>query len=227
LSSALGGAVATLVVKSGEGATLLAAESENASRSPTATSNSECLDSTTVLPERSTMILTLRQADRAFTRRDQHLVERASTIFAAWLPAMLKRSTPRIERRSEHREFEQVLDRTAAQIIRDGIPVSVLVLSVANVRPRPGPLQTWVSEIRAQLRGSDLAGTLSEDEIGVLLSGTPNTQVPVVCARLKRRLGLQDATALTIGVASREAGSSMQDSIVLAARKEIFRRRES
>jgi hypothetical protein len=226
LRRALDGVGASLVVTNASGAALLTVgdDAEGAPVIP-ASDRGHQLTSTAQLPDRCTMELSLRRiASQAFTRREQHLVDRAAAIFSAWLPGTLKRSIPRAERRSEHRGFEQALDRAATQILRDGIDVSVLVLMVGDAASRPGLLHSWVTEIRAQLRGSDLAGTLSDREIGVLLSGTPQGDVPVVCSRLRRRLGLDAAMPVTIGVASRGAGHLADDSIVGAARRDLSSR---
>jgi hypothetical protein len=83
-----------------------------------------------------------------------------------------------------------------------------------------------VTEIRARLRGSDLAGAISDDEIGVLLSGTSQNDVPVVCARLGRSLGLETTGASTaLGSATRPAGSLEEESIVTVARRNAGGRR--
>jgi hypothetical protein len=49
---------------------------------------------------------------------------------------------------------------------------------------------------------------------GVLLSDSPQTDIPICVASVRRRLGLQDdRSALTMGVAICGAGSPLQDSI--------------
>ena len=70
------------------------------------------------------------------------------------------------------RGFEAVLDRAASQMTRDGLDVSVVVIVVPESGSRRAVLQSWVTDIRGRLRGSDLAGVISDGEIGVLLSGT-------------------------------------------------------
>lgn len=223
LSRVLDGAVATLVVTSATGTTLLSVGEEEPVSGVRSFDRGNRLVSTSHLLDLGTMQLSVRRVPgQTFTRREQHLVDRAAAIFSAWLPGTLKRSSERVERRSEHQGFEQVLDRAAVQILRDGIDVSALIISVPDAGSGPHLLHSWVTEIRAQLRGSDLAGTVSEREIGVLLSGTSQADVPIVCARLRRRLGLDEGTvAAKMGVASRAAGSPTEESIVNAARKNI------
>jgi hypothetical protein len=85
--------------------------------------------------------------------------------------------------------------------------------------PRGDLLQRWLSDIRGQLRGSDLAGMLSEREIGVLLSGTPTSEVPRVSARLERCLTAdRGPLKLAIGIASRSANQELDEPIVRQAR---------
>ena len=222
LSRGLDGVDATLVVTSATGTTLLSVGNEESFSGVRSFDRGNRIVSTAHLLELGTMQLSVRRAPgQTFTRREQHLVDRAAAIFSAWLPATLKRSTETVERRAD-KGFEQALERSATEIPRDGIDVSVLVISVPDAVSRPHLLQSWVTEIRAQLRGSDLAGTISDREIGVLLSGTSQGEVPVVCARLRRRLGLDEGVvAAAIGVASRAAGSPAEDSLVSAARRNI------
>jgi hypothetical protein len=223
MSRGLDGVDATLVVTSATGTTLLSVGNEESFSGVRSFDRGNRIVSTAHLLELGTMQLSVRRAPgQTFTRREQHLVDRAAAIFSAWLPGTLKRSTESVERRAEHQGFEQGLDRAAIEIPRDGLDVSVLVISVPDAVSRPHLLQSWVTDIRAQLRGSDLAGTISDREIGVLLSGTSQGDVPVVCARLRRRLGLDEGVvAAAIGVASRAAGSAAQDSLMGAARKNI------
>ncbi len=172
------------------------------------------------LLDQYTMVLALRRpAGQAFTRREQHIVERAAEIFAAWLPGMLRQTARPRDRRAEHREFEQVLDRAATQTTIEGMDVSLLVISAPEAVLHPGLLHKWVAEIRGQLRGSDLAGALSDREIGVLLSGTSAEFVPVVCERFRQALVEAGGPEATIGSATRAPGQDGVDSLVAAARQ--------
>jgi hypothetical protein len=181
------------------------------------------LVSTVHLPDLGTMQLTVRRArGQNFTRREQQLVDRAAAIFSAWLPGALKQRVEKSNGASAKRAFEEVLERAAAQMTRDGLDVSAVVIIVPESESSAALLHSWVTEIRARLRGSDLAGAISDREIGVLLSGTSQNDVPVVCRRLGRSLGLEGTAVTTaLGVASVAAGSNAEEPIVNRARKNL------
>jgi hypothetical protein len=99
---------------------------------------------------------------------------------------------------------------------------------VPDTESRMAVIQSWVTEIRARLRGSDLAGAISDREIGVLLYGTSQTDVPIVCDRLGRSLGFEKTGVQTpMGSASRTAGSPDDESIVTLARHNVNGRGKS
>jgi hypothetical protein len=175
---------------------------------------------TTPVPDRRmlTLTLTLRRAGgEGFTRRDEHLAGRAAAVLAAWMPPTV--AIPRTrDRRSTTRQFEQVLERTAAQTLRDGLSVSVMVVALQGGSAQADVLQGWVTDIRGRLRGSDLAGLLSDSEIGVLLSGTPGHEVATVRARLESCLVQRGPGQLAIGTISRDAGHFEEEPLVRSAR---------
>jgi hypothetical protein len=179
--------------------------------------------------EGHTMVLAIRRPRaHPFTRRERQIVDRASAIFSAWLSGVLKRSTASQERRAENREFQQVLDRVASQTIRDGMDAAVVVLLAPAVVSRPGLLQRWTAEIRGRLRGSDLAGVLSDREVGILLSGISPNDVAAVSTRicqqaLRERGGVE--TGVSIGTAARPAGAALNGSLVKEARQDAERQR--
>jgi len=73
-----------------------------------------------------------------------------------------------------------------------------------------------------------LAGAISDREIGVLLYGTSQTDVPIVCDRLGRSLGFEKTGVQTpMGSASRSAGSADDESIVALARHNVNGRAKS
>jgi hypothetical protein len=187
------------------------------------------LVSTQPVLDAQTMVLAVRRPHgQAFTRRDQQLLDRAAATFAAWLPGVLRQPGHDQERRTENRDFDGVLDRVAARTIADGLNVVVLVVLAPGVVSRPGLLHKWVAEIRGQLRASDLAGGLSDREIGVLLSGTTPDQLAAVRSRILRRVTVPDAagapTPVTIGVASHSADKPIDGSLVRLARENATRR---
>lgn len=213
---------ASLLVTTPEGVTVLSAgDDDEAPSSVRPFRGVSRIVSTASILDRYAMALTVRRAPgETFTRREQRLADQAAAIFAAWLPGAL-RQVPRFrERRSENRDFEQVLDHAVDQHAGEGIDVSILVLSTPDLERRPDLLRKWVNEIRGHLRGADLADALSDCEIGVLLSGVGAESVPAVRARFERCLGLdaQGAPTTSIGSASRLAGRPDRDSLVRTAR---------
>jgi len=104
----------------------------------------------------------------------------------------------------------------------------VLVVAAPAVVSRPGLLHKWVAEIRGQLRASDLAGALSDREIGVLLTGTTPNDLAAVRARILRRVTVGEAgrgtSPVVIGVASLSAGAVAGESLVRLARQDGARR---
>lgn len=176
-----------------------------------------------------TMVLGVYRAHgHAFTRREQQVVDRAAATFAAWLPGVLRRSGHEHERRTEGREFDRLLDRAARQSVEDGLDVVVLAVLAPGAVSRPGLLHKWVAEIRGQLRASDLAGALSDREIGVLLTGTTTSDLAAVRARILRHVTIPDeggeSAAVTIGIASHSADTPLEGSLVRAARQNATRR---
>ena len=227
-SRVVDGVAVSLIVTNATGTTLLAAGDRESIAAVRPFDRGNRLVSTAHLPDLGTMQLSVRRArGQSFTRREQHLIDRAAAIFSAWLPGALKQPVEKPDATPATRGFEEVLDRAATQITRDGLDVSVVVIVVPDSESQVALLQSWVTEIRARLRGSDLAGAISDREIGILLSGTSRTDVPVVCARLGRSLGLENnATPTPMGSASRPAGSPEEESIVNVARRSVNGRRQ-
>lgn len=229
LRRAVGADHAALEVTASRGMRVLSIGDAPAFAASAATEQSDQIVSTVPVYEGHTMVLAIRRPrTHPFTRRERQVVDRAAAIFSAWLSGVLKRSTASLERRSENREFQQVLDRVASQTIRDGVDAAVVVLLAPAVVSRPGLLQRWTNEIRGRLRGSDLAGALSDREIGIVLSGINPNDVAAVSARicqqaLRERGGLE--TGIAIGTASRAAGAFLDGSLVKEARQDAERQR--
>ncbi len=182
--------------------------------------------STSPVHDGHTMVLALRRPRaQLFTRRERQTADRAAAILSAWLSGVLKRASTQ-ERRAENREFQQVLDRVAGQTLRDGVDAAVIVLLAPAVVSRPGLLQRWTTEIRGRLRGSDLAGMLSDREIGILLTGiNPSDAVTVstrICQQAIRERGGVE-TGVSIGMAARAAGAAHNGSLVKEARQDAER----
>jgi hypothetical protein len=218
----LDGISTSLIVTSATGTTLLMAGDRESATLVRPFDRGNRLVSTSHLPELGTMQLTARRARGSkFSRREQHLVGRAASIFSAWLPGAVKQPVESSGVASSTPGFEAILDRAASEMMREGFDVSVVIIVVPESQSRRALLQSWVTDIRGRLRGSDLAGAVSDREIGVLLSGTAREYVPVVCARLGQSLGLEPGGTTPMGSASRQAGSTNDESIVSAARKDI------
>jgi hypothetical protein len=172
--------------------------------------------------------LGLRRPDgEPFTKYEQALFNRVTSLFAAWLPTALERSVSKRDRRSDDREFEHVIELTAARTIQDGAEVSALVIDLKKAKLRPGSLHRWAADLRGLLRASDVAGTLSDREIGVLLPRTGSVGAQAVGARIQERLeseadGLESAAS--VGLATLAPGSPPLRSIVQAARDDGARR---
>jgi hypothetical protein len=222
-SRVVDGVAVSLIVTNATGTTLLVAGDRESIAAVRPFDRGHRLVSTAHLADLGTMQMTVRRArGQSFTRREQHLVDRAAAIFSAWLPGAMKQRVGNASTASATRAFEDVLERAAAQMVRDGLDVSAVVMIVPESESSVALLQSWVTEIRARLRGSDLAGAISDREIGVLLSGTSQTDVPVVCRRLGRSLGLEEnALTTALGVATITAGSNADEPIVSAARKNL------
>jgi hypothetical protein len=187
------------------------------------------LVSTHPILDAHTMVLAVRRAHgHVFTRREQQMVDRAAATFAAWLPGVLKVTGQGHERRTDGGDFNRHLDRMASQNVANGLDVVVLVVLVPGAVSRPGVLHRWVAEIRGQLRASDLAGALSDREIGILLSGTTPSDLAAVRARILRYVTVAEApggaAAVSIGIASHSAETPVDESLVRAARHNATRR---
>ena len=166
-----------------------------------------------------------RAPGRAFTRREQQIVDRTAAIFSAWLSGVRKRSSAPVERRAEHREFQAVIDRLVEQNLREGFDVAVIVLHAASGVSTPGLLQQWVGDIRGRLRSGDAAGALSEREIGIFLAGAGARDVARVSTRIRQQvLAAAGSEPITMGVAGRSAGEVAEISLVREARQDAARR---
>jgi GGDEF domain-containing protein len=227
LSRALPADGASLAVTAPTGAVVLSAGDDEPQGSVRPFGRVNRLVSNLKLADGYTLDLTARRSPGdTFARREQLMLDRLTGVFGAWVSRALKQGTVQKERRAERRDFDQVLDRAAAQAVRDGSDVSVMVISVPETAARPAVLRSWVVELRSRMRGSDLAGSLSDREIGLLLCGTTPDNVDYVSARLTKHLkfGERGNPIGTIGIASRAAGQTSEASLVQLARRNLTRR---
>jgi GGDEF domain-containing protein len=114
-----------------------------------------------------------------------------------------------------------VFEELAAGAVAAGQPASVIVISVDPTMLRPSLISSWVGRIRAEIRGGDFAGTLSDREIAVLLCDASAEQAAIVCARLQQMLAVDDTTGMfhtAIGITTRSPDSPFEGSLIGAAR---------
>ncbi len=221
LSHEVEAAGAALMVNAAGGTPLLALGDSEAMSMPRGPDRSARLVASAAASDGRTVLLALRRGGgEPFTRREQGLADRAAAVFAAWAPGAFLRDRG-AERRAVARPFQDVLDGTVRRTLQDGLDVAVMVILASQAAFYPGLLQKWVMAVRGQLRASDMAGALSDREIGVLLAGAQSDAAATVVSRLRQSLGTEgDAPAVVIGLASRPRGSSPEGSLVGAARED-------
>jgi hypothetical protein len=229
LATAVDALGAAIVVRTLSGMHVLSLGDAEAFSTPRPYDQGDQIVTTSQILDRYEMVLAVRGLHgRTFTRREQQCVDEGVVILAAWLQRVLQRPVGAQDRRGVHRRFEDVVERVAARTVQEGGDVSVVVMIVAGAAFQPGLLHRYVAGIRGQLRPSDLAGTLSESEIAVLLPETSAADAAVVAARLRERLedrgAAGDPVSASIGIASCRVGSSMEESVVRAAREDAARR---
>jgi hypothetical protein len=158
-----------------------------------------------------------------FTPRDYVVASAAATVFELWVPATLRTAAGRRERRVLSRGFQEVIERSACEAIERGVPVAVVVLVIRDAISLPGSTQRWVAGIRGQLRASDVAGMLTEGEIGLLLHDIANGQAKAIAERLRTVVNAAPGReAILIGVASWTPGQAPADGIVRRARADAL-----
>jgi hypothetical protein len=158
-----------------------------------------------------------------FTPRDYVVASAAATVFELWVPATLGTAPGRRERRVLSRGFQEVIERSACEAIERGVPVAVVVLLIRDAISLPGSTQRWVAGIRSQLRASDVAGMLTEGEIGLLLHDIANEQAKAIAERLRTAVNAAPGReAILIGVASWTPGQAPADGIVRRARADAL-----
>jgi hypothetical protein len=158
-----------------------------------------------------------------FTPRDHAVASAAATVFEFWVPATLRTAAGRRERRALPRGFQEVIERSACEAVERGVPVAVVVLLVRDAVSLPGSTQRWVAGIRGQMRASDVAGMLTEGEIGLLLHDIASEQAKVIAERLRTVVNAAPGReAILIGVATWTPGQGPVDGIVRKARADAL-----
>jgi hypothetical protein len=161
-----------------------------------------------------------RPAGARFTKREQVLGEAAAALLGTWAAGLLKRGELAGDRRGAAASFDDLLDRrSSARAVATG-QISLLVIGTAGARKAAGAPQTWVGEIRRQLRPFDVAGLLTTGDIGVLLNNATAAQADAVVQRLRRsfqvRTDLAALQAAPIGIASGDAAPASASLLRLA-----------
>lgn len=184
---------------------------------------------TAPLPERHRLTLMIScEAGHVVTRREQHLADRAAAILAGWLSPNFHAVIASARRQAEANEVQQLFERTAARNLRDGVDVSLFVFTALDPQATLGSIDAVVADLRTRLRGTDIAGMLSDREVGVLAAGVTPLLANGIGERLRRGLEARLATPLTVGVVCRNAGSpSSGTSLVDVARLEAGRQGRS
>ena len=180
-----------------------------------------------------TMVMAARcRQDDVFGRRDQRMIDAARDVFAAWLPGVLRRQAFAQDRRDASAPFDRLIEGEAEGRISRGASVALIVIKVPDAAFRPGWIHESVAEIRAQLRGGDLAGALTVSEIAILLADATAENAADVAARVRHRLQESERVLsrsvpaqMSIGIASRVPGTTQFEPIIQAARSDAARRR--
>jgi hypothetical protein len=141
----------------------------------------------------SVMTITLaRSRPFPFMAFEREIVAAASAALHPWIRASLL-GAGESERRRGFRPLDSLFDHIANQAVVAGQDASVIVVAVDPAAIAPGLLQSWLGNIRIQLRGSDFAGMLSDSEIAVLLCDASADQASAVSARLRDFLESDEA----------------------------------
>jgi GGDEF domain-containing protein len=216
-----------LIVTTSNGMHVMDIGDTESSSAPPAPGQRNQMVSAVQLLDRYRMVLAARRADaKAFMRRDQQIVDGAAALFGSWVAGILRRPEYNRERRAVRQRFEDVIERMAEQTVRHGASVSVVVMTAAEAHFEPDLLRRCVTDIRAQLRDSDMVGTLTPGEIAVLLSETTAADAHTVIRRLRDHVHAEGGgfPAFSIGVVTRSADWPANKSVVDAAREDARRR---
>jgi hypothetical protein len=167
------------------------------------------------------MAVVVAREHQPFTAFEREIVQAAVSVLHPRLHAVLQPSREG-ERRRRFRPVDTLFDQLADDAVGAGQQASVIVVALDGTGLRPGLMQTWLGQIRLQLREGDFAGILSDREMAVLLCGASADQAAVVSARLRHLIESSDNTDAflqpVLGITTRSPGSTFQGSLVGAAR---------
>lgn len=220
----VGAASASLMIESATaGPVLRAASPETSSHEGLSASAARLVMVTRSERHYTTTVSVARTENLQFTPRDQDVVNAAATMFVAWAPLALRASSGSRDRRATPRGFHEVIERSAKEALERGAPVAVVVLLVRDAVYFPGATQRWVAGMRGQLRPLDLAGTLTEGEIGLLMHDTTAHHAKGIAERLRAVVGGAGGSgSILIGVATRTPGMGRAEGLVREARADAL-----
>src|SRR5205823_4695019 len=131
----------------------------------------------------------------------------------------------RLTAAAERRQTRQTFDTIVAEYDREpNLPHDLSLIVVAAGDPAaPIPLtREWITEVRGQLRPTDLVGSLLSGEVGILLLYTADDGAQGVLRRLRRLLTEMPSQNLPpnvrVGAASRQRGAHPAESLVAQAK---------
>jgi hypothetical protein len=218
-----GGTSATLTIQSDNGGAALRVTAPSGSTDDTASGDVRLAMVSRSERHYTTSVVVARTEDIPFTPRDQDVMNAAANMFIAWAPIALRAMAGGRDRRAAPRGFHEVIERTAREALERGTPVTVVVLLVRDAVFFPGATQRWVAGMRGQLRPLDLAGTLAEGEIGLLMHDTTTHHAKSIADRLRAVVGgVPGAGSILVGVASRTPGVGRADGLVRDARADAL-----
>jgi hypothetical protein len=163
----------------------------------------------------------VRGDHRHFTPLEHSMALVAAEVLADWAgkPAASVESADTVT------VFGRTMERLAGEALNRGLAVTVVVMSTTGAPP--GASQSFVDELRRQMRQSDVVGVLRPGEVGLLLPDTTATHAAVVARRLRSALSALTASRSSlraIGVATRMPGDGVADGILNDARANAQRR---
>ena len=220
----VGAASASLTIESASAGPVLRATSpETSSHEGLSASAARLVMVTRSERHYTTTVSVARTENLQFTPRDQDVVNAAATMFVAWAPLALRASSGSRDRRATPRGFHEVIERSAKEALERGAPVAAVVLLVRDAVYFPGATQRWVAGMRGQLRPLDLAGTLTEGEIGLLMHDTTAHHAKSIAERLRAIVGGAGGSgSILIGVATRTPGIGRAEGLVREARADAL-----
>jgi hypothetical protein len=217
LAATVGASRAALVVTEAAGAQLLTAGDADLLSAPHGHVAPNRLVVTSADPG-STMEIVVAREQLPFTSFERESLEAGVRVLHPWVQEALQPSKD-TERRGRFRPVDVLFDRLAAEAVDAGQHASVIVVAVPATDLRPGLMQTWLGKTRAQLRGGDFAGILSDTEIAVLLCDASTEHAALVSARLKQLVVAgESAGQPAIGMTTRSPESPFEGSLVARAR---------